>query len=77
MNTTTSESDLHLEDLLSVKEFARRYRNICTSEDALRWQLRERGVNGMVQTYAVIKRGGRLYLNPPGYLRWLMHQQAA
>ena len=77
MTTDMSVPEIQLEDLLSVREFARRYCNIVKSEDALRWQLRDRDCNGMVQAHAVVQNGGRILVNPPGYARWLMNRQAA
>ena len=70
-----------LDSLLTVPEFARRYPNIVPSEQAVRWLLRRRATNGLLDSGAVVElradanqKRPRILLNPPKLLPWLFRK---
>lgn len=70
-----------LDSLLSVPEAARRYPNIFPSEQSLRWLLRNRATNGLLECGAVVEirsapdqRKPRVLVNPPKLLPWVFRR---
>jgi hypothetical protein len=70
-----------LESLLTVPEFARRYPNIVPSEQSVRWLLRNRATNGLLECGAVLEvrrdprqPRPRILINPPKLIPWLFRR---
>ena len=66
------------ENLLTVPEFARRFPNIAPSEQAVRWLLRNRHANGLIESGAVVEfwsdpghRRPKILLNPEQLIPWM------
>lgn len=67
-----------LDALLPVPEAARRYPNIFPSEQSLRWLLRNRATNGLLDSGAVVElradpnqRRAKILINPAKLLPWV------
>jgi hypothetical protein len=41
------------------------------SEGGIRWDLHNRGTNGLAKSGAILQRGRRLLIDPERYLSWL------
>lgn len=72
------------EDWTSPKQFHEQYPNLHTSMDALRWELRFRHENGMIENGAVIERRAdprasrpSLLISASRYFAWLRKQSRA
>ncbi len=68
-----------LENLLTVPEFARRYPNIAPSEQSVRWLLRNRHTNGLIESGAAIEvrvradqSRPRILLDPARMIPWMV-----
>jgi hypothetical protein len=69
----------NLENLLTVPEFARRFPNIASSEQAVRWLLRNRHANGLIDSGAVIELWAKpgqsrptILLDPEQMIPWML-----
>lgn len=69
----------NLENLLTVAEFARRYPNIAASEQSVRWMLRQRHANGLIDSGAAIEMRTaakqsrpRILLDPERMIPWMV-----
>lgn len=68
-----------LQNLLTVSEFARRYPNIAASEQSVRWMLRQRHANGLIESGAAIEMRTapgqtrpRILLDPERMIPWMI-----
>lgn len=64
-------SEVRLDDLMTVPAFLRRYPDIQT-EQGLRWQIFNRDKNGLKDSGAIVKKGGRWFVNLPRYRDWVL-----
>ena len=64
-----------LEKLITIPELVRRYRPAVT-ESSIRWQIRNRGLNGLERAGCVTKRSGRWLIHVDRYAGWLMGGEA-
>lgn len=74
-------SDPALAALMTVSEFARTYPNVVSSEQAVRWLLRSRNTNGLLECGAVVEIWAtpgqarpRVLINPPKLIPWLFRR---
>ena len=62
--------------LLTIDAMAQRYQPAVTVS-SLRWQLRQRDVNGLAKAHVVTKRSGRWLIHSDRYFAWLMGSEAS
>ena len=60
-----------LDSLKTVKAFLARYPDL-VNENQLRWQIFQRHTNGLADSGAIVKRGGRWFVCVPHYCDWIM-----
>lgn len=59
---------------LNVRQFSETQPGL--TEAALRWDLFNRGTNGLADSGAIIRRGRRILIDPERYLDWLAARTA-
>ena len=68
-----------LDDILTVRAFAKRYPLICT-EPSLRWQIFQGDDNGLFDAGAIIQIGGykngKILIDAPRYLDWVVSHRS-
>ncbi len=62
----------NMDDLKTIPAFAKRYPDIISNEQQLRWAIWKRDVNGLAEAGAVFKRGGRWYVLVPKFMDWIL-----
>jgi hypothetical protein len=65
-----AEQDITLDDLVVPNTLIREYPEVLSSS-RLRYLLRERDNNGLVESGAVMQKGRRLVIAVPRFLKWL------
>jgi len=60
-----------LDDIMTLKKFTSRYEDV-VSEPTMRWQLFNRETNGLSDSGAVFKHGGRWFVCVPRYRKWIL-----
>jgi len=66
----------NLDDVMSVRNFARRYPDLGKSEKAIRWDIYNASHNGLNDFGAVLRVGRRTLIHVPSYRDWLFsHRQ--
>lgn len=58
--------------LLTVKQLAQQQPGLTTG--GIRWDLYNRGKNGLMKSGAIIQRGRRILIDPEKYLGWMEKQ---
>lgn len=64
--------DLTLDDIVRPEAFARRYADAVGSLSRLRYLLRHRRTNGLVDSGAVVERGRAIYIVKCRFLDWIV-----
>jgi len=64
-------SDTHLDDVMRLTQFCKRYPDLLT-EKQLRWALFKREFNGLQDSGAVVKRGGKWFVVVPNIRAWVL-----
>ena len=64
-----------LDDIMALTAFAKRYQDIVT-EQQIRWQIFKRKQNGLADSGAITKKGGKWYVVIPKYRQWLLESEA-
>ena len=67
---TIADQDITLDDLVTPNSVIRKYPEVLNSS-RLRYLLRERDNNGLVESGAVMQKGRRLLIAVPRFLQWL------
>ena len=65
------QNETRIDDLLPVKDMARRHSNVCT-ESSLRWEIHNAKDNGLAEAGALVRKGRRVFINVPRYLEWML-----
>ena len=63
-----------LDDMANLVKFCRRYPDL-VNEQQLRWQIFNRDHNGLQESGAVTKKGGKWYIVTPRYRDWLLESE--
>lgn len=64
-----------LDDIMALTAFVERYPDI-VSEQQIRWQIFKRTSNGLADSGAISKRGGKWYIVIPKFRQWLLESEA-
>jgi hypothetical protein len=64
--------DISLDDLARPAAFAKRYPDLVGNESRLRYLLRDREINGLADSGAVVERGRMIFIVKSRFLDWLL-----
>ena len=64
-----------LDDIMALTVFCERYQDIVT-EQQIRWQIFKRTSNGLAESGAITKKGGKWFVIVPKYRTWLLKSEA-
>ena len=64
-----------LDDIMLLTSFVHRYPDLI-SEQQIRWQIFKRTHNGLGDSGAISKRGGKWYIVIPKFRQWLLDSEA-
>lgn len=64
-----------LDDIMALTPFVQRYPDLI-SEQQIRWQIFKRTQNGLADSGAISKRGGKWYIVIPRFRQWLLDSEA-
>ena len=70
------EEAIRPEDVLPVSTLVANFPNL-GSAGSIRWQIFCAGQNGLEESGAIIRRGSRVFVVLPRYMRWLTRRQRA
>ncbi len=64
-----------MDDIMALTVFTERYPDIATKKQ-IRWQIYQRQQNGLAESGAISKKGGKWYVVIPKYRTWLLESEA-
>ena len=64
-----------LDDIMALKLFCERYPDIVSAKQ-IRWQIFKRKLNGLADSGAISKKGGKWFVVVPKYRKWLLESEA-
>jgi hypothetical protein len=64
-----------MDDIMALPAFCERYPDI-TTEQQIRWQIFKRNQNGLADSGAISKKGGKWFIVIPKYRAWLLESDA-
>ena len=70
-----TDEDISLDDLSSPRAFCEKYPDIA-SEGGLRWEIFNAAQNGLNDYGAITRRGRRVFIIEPRYLKWLLSRSS-
>jgi hypothetical protein len=71
----TAPEQTAMDDIMSLTQFVKRYPDIVT-EQQIRWQIFKRNQNGLADSGAITKKGGKWFIVIPNYRAWLLESDA-
>jgi len=70
-STQTKATPPDLDGMMVIKSFCARYPDLVT-EPQIRWQIFNREINGLSESGAIVKKGGRWVVVVPRYRDWIL-----
>ena len=64
-----------MDDIMALTVFCERYPDIVT-EQQIRWQIFKRNQNGLADSGAISKKGGKWFVVIPKFRQWLLESEA-
>ena len=64
-----------MDDIMALTAFCERYPDL-TTEQQFRWQIFKRKLNGLADSGAISKKGGKWFVVVPKYRTWLLKSEA-